>query len=135
VALLERRGQVGLPLRAPAAELKPTPTVLYRCYLSREEWLAEMAVQGAQWLLADPQAVPAGVSSALDHTWLKAARDRPALYDLHTICDSLSAGQRQVYDQHWALVVGSLGAAQRGDRPHALGFPAGAGGTGTFGHV
>jgi AcrR family transcriptional regulator len=108
VALLEREGQIGLSLRALAAELKLTPNALYRYYPSREALLAAVAVQGAQWLLADLQAIPEGDLAALAHTYLRFAQQRPALYDLYMTCDSLSAKQRVVYDQQWALVVVAL---------------------------
>ncbi|WP_407542594.1 TetR/AcrR family transcriptional regulator (plasmid) [Deinococcus radiomollis] len=107
VELLEREGQGGLSLRALAAELHLSPNALYRYYPSREALLAAVAVQGAQWLLTDLQTAT-GALPQLAHIYLKFAQERPALYDLYMTCDSLSAAQRQIYDEHWELVVGAL---------------------------
>lgn len=110
VALLEREGQAGLSLRALAAELSLTPNALYRYFPSREALLAAVAVQGAEGLLADLRGVQGsgGDLAGLAHSYLKFARERPALYDLYMTCDSLSAEQRQVYDRQWGLVVQAL---------------------------
>jgi AcrR family transcriptional regulator len=109
--MLEQVGQTGLSLRALATELGLTPNALYRYFPSREALLAALAVQGAQWLLAellaagsDPDAAPA----ELARRYLRFAQSRPALYELFMTCDSLNAEQRLAYDALWALVVERL---------------------------
>jgi len=107
VELLEREGESGLSIRALAADLHLSPNALYRYYPSREALLAAVAVQGAEWLLTDLQAAR-GALPQMAHIYLKFAQERPALYDLYMTCNSLNAEQRQIYDQHWELVVGAL---------------------------
>ena len=110
VAVVEREGQAGLSLRGLAAELRLTPRSLYRYYPSREALLAAVAVQTSQWLLADLRAALGDGDnlSALARRYLQFANERPALFELYMTCDSLSAEQRQVYEQGWRLVVQAL---------------------------
>lgn len=111
VPMLEEVGQAGLSLRALATELGLTPNALYRYFSGREALLAALAVQGAEWLLADLQAAgsdPDTAPAELARRYLRFARSRPALYELFMTCGSLNSEQRRVYDALWALVVERL---------------------------
>jgi AcrR family transcriptional regulator len=84
--MLEARGEVGLTLRALAAELNTGAGGLYHHFAGKDALLAELAIDGfaelGRWMTMATDAPPQGRTpfNACAHAYLGFTRHRPALY-------------------------------------------------------
>lgn len=118
IALIEASGLDQLSMRTLATELGVTPNALYRYFSSREDLEVAMADEAGRVLLVAMQKAvgkKAGVDAirAVAKTYLKFARQRPALYELKMrYCKDESQepeSHQQLWDAMLALVDGLQG--------------------------
>ena len=117
IALIEASGLDQLSMRTLATELGVTPNALYRYFSSREDLEVAMADEAGRVLLvamqkAVGQKVGVDAIRAVAKTYLKFARQRPALYELKMRYCKDESQEPESHQQLWDAMLGLVDGLQ-----------------------